>query len=138
MILGFRRAVKESCVLPEFYSAWNCSFFQSRLQEPSSLLGPLDRSGTYNLLRDVSNTLKFYPVHNPERTQLLNYCLVEKMLTSSSSSSSSSFCRAPSSYCPGCTAAMWLIVLPLMFKLSQPVVSSRVLAVRGGAKPYSF
>ena len=29
-------------------------------------------------------------------------------------------------------------VLPLMFKLSPPVVSSRVLAVRGGAKPYYF
>jgi hypothetical protein len=26
---------------------------------------------------------------------------------------------------PGCTAAMWLIVLPLMFKLSPPVVSAR-------------
>jgi len=35
--------------------------------------------------------------------------------------SSSSFCRAA----PRITAAMWLIVSPLMFKLSPPVVSRR-------------
>jgi len=33
---------------------------------------------------------------------------------------------------------MWLIVLPLMFKLSPPVVFQEILAVRGGAKPYYY
>ena len=33
---------------------------------------------------------------------------------------------------------MWLIVLPLMFKLSPSVVFQEILAVRGGAKPYYF
>ena len=47
-------------------------------------------------------------------------------------SSSSSFCRAPGSYCPGCTAAMWLIVLPLMFQLSPLVVSPEILVAKGG------
>jgi hypothetical protein len=33
---------------------------------------------------------------------------------------------------------MWLIVLPLIFELSPPVVLREILAVRGGAKPYYF
>jgi hypothetical protein len=45
-----------------------------------------------------------------------------------SSSSSSSFYRAP-----GCTAAVWFIVLPLMFKLSPPVVSPRDPGLRSSS-----
>jgi hypothetical protein len=33
---------------------------------------------------------------------------------------------------------MWLIVLPLIFELSPPVVLREILEVRGGAKPYNF
>jgi hypothetical protein len=33
---------------------------------------------------------------------------------------------------------MWLIVLPLIFKLSPPVVLREILAVRGGTKPLLF
>ena len=47
--------------------------------------------------------------------------------------SSSSFCRAPGSQCPGCTAAMWLIVLPLDVPTLTISRLQEILAVRGGA-----